>query len=119
MGKPDVPRLSHDLQLASGRRFGSPSLYPPPPWPRQATWPTGTWLRPRLCPLGQRCGGLVIHVPSMARTSCPSYTSEKLLALYETGSERHGARRRRNLLGQGAAPSTTQVDLAALLRGDR
>ena len=29
---------------------------PPPPWPRQATCPTRTWLGPRGCPLGHRLG---------------------------------------------------------------
>ena len=38
---------------------------PPPPCPRQTTCPMRTLFGPRLCPLGHRVGGWVIHFPAV------------------------------------------------------
>jgi len=43
-------------------------VWPPAPWPRQATCPTRTWFGPRGWPLRHRRGGRVIHFPAVVCT---------------------------------------------------
>jgi hypothetical protein len=70
---PDCPEQAI-VQINANRSRASPSYSTcwtgPYAWPTSSAtiWPT-TFTRPRACPLGQRLGGRVIHLPLVVWTS--------------------------------------------------
>jgi hypothetical protein len=75
----------------------------PPPCPRQASWPTRTWLGPRGCPFGHRAGGWVIHVPAVVCTSSPNTVKRLTLRRCDSGAS-------------GISPPAPPIASAALAR---
>ena len=68
-------------------------MFGPPPWPRQARWPTSTAPGRRVCPLVHAVGGWMIHFPAAVckrspTSGMPSPHEPKSLAQASTHEDR-------------------------------